>query len=94
MANTSIPQAERPGRRYDPPDPASASYMGHDLGAPFHQSFAVRTQRAYFDAESPSLQHQTLARVQRIVLERPQSWLARHWRQIYQTAGENAEGRP
>jgi len=57
--------------------------MGHDLGTPFHQSFAVRAQRAYFDAQPPALQAETVARINRIIVEHPQSYLARHWRAMY-----------
>ena len=70
--------------RHDtPPDLTSAAYMGHDLGAAFHQAFAVRAQRAYFDAEPPKLQRETMARINRLIVERPNSYLARHWRAMY-----------
>lgn len=66
-----------------PPDLTSAAYMGHDLGAPFHQSFAVRAQRADFQAQPPKKQFETMARVTRLIAQYPNSYLARHWREIY-----------
>ena len=65
------------------PDLSNAAYMGHELGASFHLSFAVRVQRAYFDAQPPAKQRETLARVRRLVAERPQSYLARIAREVY-----------
>lgn len=65
------------------PDLTNAGYMGHDLGVEFHRAFAVRAQRAYFDAQPPDLQHETMARINRIIVERPNSYLARHWRAMY-----------
>ncbi len=61
----------------------SPAYMGHDLGASFHTEFAIQAQRVAFQAQPPELQRETLERVQRIVREHPNSWLARHWREIY-----------
>jgi len=70
--------------RHDtPPDLSTAAYMGHTLDTGFCQSFAVLAQRAYFDAEPPAVQRQTMARVERLVLQYPTSYLARHWRAMY-----------
>lgn len=66
-----------------PPDLRTAAYMGHNLGEAFYQSFAVRTQRGYYDAEPPELRRRTLARVKRLAAERPDSYLARHWQTMY-----------
>jgi len=74
--------------RHDtPPDLTSASYMGHDLGESFCRSFAIQAQRAYFDAQPPALQRETMARVSRLIIERPSSYLARHWRAMYLNPG-------
>lgn len=70
-------------RHNAPPDLSTAAYMGHDLGSGFCQSYAVQAQRAYFDAMPNALQADTIARVNRIVAEHPQSYLARHWRAMY-----------
>lgn len=74
--------------RHDtPPDLRSAAYMGHDLGAGFCLAFAINAQRAYFDAEPPALQRETIARVNRLIAERPGGYLARHWRAMYLDPG-------
>lgn len=65
------------------PELQHAAYLSH------HESLAIRTLRAYFQAEPPATQRETLARVQRCVAERPQGWLAKYWRRIY-VSGELA----
>jgi hypothetical protein len=54
-----------------------------DIPGAFHAGFAVRQLRAEFQAQPPALQAETLRRAQRLVAERPKSYLARHWQQIY-----------
>jgi hypothetical protein len=74
-------------RRDAPPDLSSASYQGHTLDAGFCHSFAVQAMRAYYNAEPPTVQRETMARISRLIAERPQSYLARHWRAMYLDAG-------
>ena len=74
MSNQSITQ---------PINLQSAAYMGHEIPMSHHVSFAVRMQRADFQAQPPALQRETMERVQRIVAERPNSYLAKHWREMY-----------
>lgn len=33
--------------------------------------------------QPPKLQRETLARVERLVAEQPNSWLAKHWKEVY-----------
>lgn len=65
------------------PDPHTTAYMGHDLGAPFHLSFAIRTLRAEYRSQPPDKQRETMERVRGLVAAHPSSYLARHWREIY-----------
>lgn len=75
--------------RHDtPPDLRSASYMGHDLGVSFHTAFAVQRQRADFQAQPPERQRETMERVRQNVAAHPDSWLAKHWPEIYRLKGE------
>lgn len=60
-------------------DPATSGAIPES----FHVSFAVRMQRGYFLAQPPEKQRETLERVQRIVAQYPDGWLAKHWRAIY-----------
>lgn len=60
-------------------DPAGSGSIPEE----HHISFAVRKQREYFEAQPSERQQETLERVNRLVVQYPQSWLARHWWQIY-----------
>lgn len=47
-------------------------------------STTIKLAREYlWNNQSPKLRDETLARVQRLVAEQPQSWLAKHWKEVY-----------
>jgi hypothetical protein len=57
--------------------------IAREFPAGFHRNFSVQVQRELFLALPPKLQAETLERAMEIVARYPQSWLARHWREIY-----------
>ena len=55
------------------------------LSAAQHAHYALKAQRAWhWSAYSPAQQRAILERVKALVAARPHSYLARHWREIYQ----------
>jgi hypothetical protein len=56
---------------------------GANLTAEFNLRFAIRVERERYQAMPPRLQAETLSRVMANVERHPNSWLAKHWKQIY-----------
>jgi hypothetical protein len=59
-------------------------YVSAHLSAEDTHRFAIRTLRAEFRSQPPKVQVETLARVKRTVEAHPNSYLAKHWKEIYQ----------
>jgi hypothetical protein len=59
-------------------------YIAAHLSAEDTQRFAIRACRAEFQSQSPKVQAETLERVRATVERHPNSYLAKHWEEIYQ----------
>jgi hypothetical protein len=59
-------------------------YVSAHLSAEDTHRFAIRACRAEFQSQLPKVQAETLARVKRTVEAHPTSYLAKHWKEIYQ----------
>jgi hypothetical protein len=59
-------------------------YVSAHLSAEDTHRFAIRTLRAEFQLQSPKVRAETLERVKETVERHPNSYLAKHWKEIYQ----------